>query len=290
MGSRWWMTSLLAATMALTAVARAQDKGGKKAKPSGTAADPNLLSLEIHALRTLRTLRATPAQMKAMLALVKPDFVKKVDRSPAKVSAPLRKNLRLLRDALARDNEEDLEKYGKRVEVLREDEDEVLDDDVSVTRNAIDPARQALRLFTARQLLALLQTLDEDRLDPGTVLLDALNEGLESKAEDWQKTRDAAASRVVWLVGPLSKDADKTRARLRKWLDDKHKLSADDLSKQKDQLFDEARAEFAAKISPATLLNNSAWYALAELFSNPRLPSALRARLKHASAPNPAAP
>jgi hypothetical protein len=290
MWTRWWLIGLLAATMALTAGAAAQEKGDKKGKPPAGVADPNVLSLEILALRTLRTLRATPAQMKGLQALLKPDFVKKVERAPARVSAPLRKNLRLLRDALVRDDEEGFEKYGKRVEILREDDEEVFEDDVPITRAAIEPARQALRLFTARQVLILLQTLDEDRLDPPQVLLDALNEGLGCKPEDWQKIRDAASARVVWLVGPLAKDAAKTRTRIRAWLDEKHKLSAEDLEMQKPKLADAALQEFAAKIGPATLLNNSAWYAMTELLCNPRLPAVLRARLKNVSSPNPGAP
>src|SRR4051812_39365504 len=131
MHMRWRVVVLLAAVVALGTVpeARTQGKSDKKDKPKGQGPDPNLLSLEVAALRTLRTLQATPAQLKGMLDLLKPGLVKKVDREPAKVSPQLRKNLRLLRDALAKDDEEEIDTYGKKVEVLRDDEDEVFDDD-----------------------------------------------------------------------------------------------------------------------------------------------------------------
>jgi hypothetical protein len=285
---------LLAALAALwpLAVGAAGGAGGDRhaldrlrAQAPKTKLTPNFLSLEVTALRSLRTWQATPAQMKALLGLLKPDFVKKTKREPAKVSDKLVKNMGLLRDALVQDEEEDIRALSDKVDVLL-DEDEVLDDKVEISPAAAGPAREALRLFTPRQVLAFLKSFEDDLPDPPTVLLDALDAGTDAKPDKWEEVREEAVAQVVWLLGGLAlKQPEKLAAEVRKWLDGHHKIKAEDLTKQRARLEEEINKEFTSRISPNGMLFNITWHGMAELLCNPRLKAALEERLKAAAAP-----
>jgi hypothetical protein len=245
----------------------------------------NNLSLEVTALRSLRTWQATPAQMKALLGLLKEDFVKKTQREPAKASAKLVKNMRLLRQALIQDEEDDIKTYSERVDILF-DEDEELDDAVEVTPEAALPARTALRLFTPRQVMAYLRSLEDDLPDPASVLVEALVDGVNVSPERWKKVREDAVARVVWLLlGLAPKESAKLADDARKWLDAHHKMKSEELNKQRSKLEEEVNKELTSRVMPTTILTNVAWHGMAELLCNPRLRIVLEERLKAVAAP-----
>jgi hypothetical protein len=247
--------------------------------------DMNMVSLEVAAFRTLRTLRATPAQMKGLQALLKEEFVKDSKREAAKTTFKFRKSLLAVRDMFRTsgpeaDDDEDVKLALDRLDLLR-DEDEELDDGVDLTPAAGLPAREALRLFTPRQIFALMKSTEEEISDPIAVLIGALEDSLTVSADDWKILRDEAASQVAWMTSGLgSKGPTKVRGEAVKWLDSKYalKLKGPEFNKQRRKLEAEAAEKF--KVFPTTVLGNIAWHRLAELLCNPRLPAALKARLK----------
>jgi hypothetical protein len=261
--------------------------GSHARQPKGKAKtpDPNMLSLEVTALRTLRTLQATPAQMKALLALHQKDFVKAIKREPAKVTAKYRKTLVALRDALVQDDDDEIKTLSEKLEILKDDDEEVFDA-VETTPAASEPARDAMRLFTPSQILAFMKANEDDLADPADVLMDALDEGASASAEQWTELRDDAARQVAWMIAGLAPKAPgKVRGEVQKWLDAKHVLKPEDFKSKRSALQAEATKMFTNRVAPTTILTNFTWHSMAELLCNPRLPTALRARLKAATPP-----
>jgi hypothetical protein len=255
-----------------------------KTKPAAEQPNANTLSLEVMALRSLRTWQATPAQMKALQGLLKEDFIKQTKRQPAKASRKLVKNMQLLLTALIQDDEDDIKTYSEKVDVLR-DEDEEIDDVVEVTPAAAVPAAKALRLFTPRQVLAYLKSFEDALPEPASVLLEALEDGRDATPEKWKKIREDAVAQVGWLLGGLTpKQPEKLAGEVQKWLNAHHKLKAEELSKQRGKLVEEINKEFTGRVSPNVILLNVAWHGMAELLCNPRLPAALAKRVKAGSA------
>jgi hypothetical protein len=256
---------------------------GARRQAKGKAPDMNMISLEVAAFRTLRTLRATRGQTEALLKLVKEDFVKDSKREDAKTTLKFRKALLGLRAEFRRagmeDDDEDVKAATEKVDLLADD-DEALDDGVDVTTAAGIASADAMRLFTPQQVFALLKSAEEEITDPTTVLLDALADGLTVPAEDWKTIRDDAASQVAWMIGGLNpKGSAKFRAEAMKWLDTKHatKMKPPEFDKQRAALRADANEKFKAQ--PIVVLSNIARHRMAELLSNPRLPAALKARL-----------
>jgi hypothetical protein len=247
--------------------------------------DMNMVSLEVAAFRTLRTLRATPAQTKKLLELFKEDFVKDSKREPAKTTLKFRKALVGVRDMFSTagaegDEDEEVRAAIDRLDLLR-DEDEDLDDGVDVTPAVYGPAREALRQFSPRQIYNLVRATEDEITDPASVLLEALEDGLNAKPDDWKTIREDASNQVAWLMSGLNpKNMAKFRTEAVKWLDEKYKakMKPADFSKKREALRTEAEEKF--RVLPTTVLANIAWHRMAELLCNPRLPAALKARLK----------
>jgi hypothetical protein len=249
------------------------------------AEDMNLLSLEVAAFRTLRTLRATKGQTEGLLKLLKDDFVKDTKRENAKTTPKFRKALSGLRNefrkaGLEADDDEEVKAAIERVDILA-DEDEFLDDGVDVTPAAGVASAEALRLFLPQQVYILLRSTEDEISDPVTVLVEALADGIASP-EDWKGIREDAAGQVAWMIGGFNPKgtAAKVRTEALKWLDSKYnpKIKPPEFDKQRTALRKDAEDKF--KATPMVVLSNIARHRMAELLSNPRLKDALKARLK----------
>jgi hypothetical protein len=259
--------------------------GGLRLQAKGKPVDMNMVSLEVAAFRTLRTLRATRTQCDELLKLFKEDFVKDSRRQEAKTTPKFRKALIGLRNmfrtaGMEGDEDDDFRSAMDRIDLLFDD-DEQLDDGVDVTPAASDAARVALRLFTPQQIFALLRSSEDEITDPSTILVEALSDGLTAKPEDWKSIREDAASQAAWMIsGRILKTPSKVRVEIGKWLDAKHaaKMKPPEFEKQRAALRAEADEKF--KASPTAVLGNIAWHRMAELLCNPRLPAALKARIK----------
>lgn len=239
------------------------------------------LSLEVNALQTLYDLDLTPTQLKALAQLAKDTGQKSRSRKPAKASAKFVALLTDLRTALARADADRVDDLTDKLDKLRESESPALDDDVATTDAARKHAPDALRLLTARQVADHLETYEEIP-DPLASVRDALKTGLKADAKKWAALREEAATEVGWLVAGFDADqAKKVRQQTASLLDKSHLWKEDELKDQQEEL-EKAVLEIMADVGPTDVLQHIVERDLAELLSNPRLGSAIAARLKEA--------
>jgi hypothetical protein len=243
--------------------------------------DTAQLSLQVAALQVLYQFDASPAQMEALAKLAK-DTAKARARKP-KASEKVRKALTDLRDALLEGDDDKISERTDQVDDLRFAENPDLDDAVDTTAEARKAAPEALRLFSARQVHAYLGNYDEDDLpDPFERMTEAMKTGRSLTAADWKTLCKEAAEEVGWQVAGLDDTAAKKVAdKVTALLEQSRRLNNEEFKAKQPELEKSAR-DILGDVGPTDVLKHLAERDLAELLSNPQLPTALEARLKKA--------
>ena len=250
----------------------------KPADPEQSSASE--LKLEVQALQALYRFQMTPAQMRFIATLARRTAPAQQPRKPGEVSDAYRQLLLDLHAALLDVNdEENIDNLEDKLDRLTEDEKPTLDDDIPLSLEARKRAPEVLRRLKPSQLARYLGYVEDDIADPRDRLRDGLEQVRAAAADEWEAKRDEIADEVGWLAAGV--DAEKSgrvTEQAAALLSKARGLSAEEHKKQRPELEREAD-RIAGDVGPTTVLEHTIEHALAELLSNPRLASALTARL-----------
>jgi hypothetical protein len=253
----------------------------KKAKAPASQVDVNKLALEVMALKGLQEFDPSLEQLKGLQEMYKAAFVSRRKLPEGKASKNYVNNLKKLRDAYLENDEDDIEEYTNKVDVLAEEEEPVVVDEIRPSLAAAVAAGEALRLFSAKQVLEVLNAYDDDLPGPASTLLEALEDGVDSKGPEWEKERNDAAYKASWLGFGLANNRQKrAREEAVKWLDEKHALKEAELTRQRSKLEKEVREKLFERANPATVIMHIAVHDMAVILANPELPQVLAKRIK----------
>jgi hypothetical protein len=241
------------------------------------------LSLEVEALLALHQFGFSPAQRETLRKLA-PETAQKSGKRREITNDPLRQALLALRAELLKDVPDDdrIGELEEKVDELKAAEAD-LDADIDITDAARRHAPELLRQLTPRQLVAYLNEHAEDIPDPLERLLEAIDKAPSLNNRDWQELCEEIVDELSRVMGGV----DKKRARavgsaVEQWLT-QVRLATKGKSFERLRVgFERNARQFAAQVSPTTVLHNFTEHALAELFANPRLGAALEARPGHA--------
>lgn len=247
----------------------------KEKKPAPHPLDVNRLSMEYKALRTLRNLEATPAQLSEIARLAKTTIGNAGKREPAKAANAYIDTLKELREALVKNNEEKMETLQEKLDELREKDPPDLDDEIDITDAAEMEVQRLLNMLSPQQVLAYGESLGDDLPDPVQLILDGIEEGRELKKEEWEATRDELAEKISWLVCGLNgENALKLEEQVSTFLDRTHAGQGKTGGREVEI------RKLLGSPGPFVLLNNILEHDLAMLLSNARLKEATKACLR----------
>lgn len=250
----------------------------KPADPEQSSASE--LKLEVQALQALYRFQMTPAQMRFLATLTPRTAPAQKPREPGKVSDDYRQLLLDLRAALLDVNdEENIDSLEDKLDQLTEDEKPTLDNDVEMSLEARKRAPEVLRRLKPSQLARYLGYVEDDVADPRERLRDGLEQVRGAPADEWEAKCEEIAEEVGWLVvGVDVEKSGRVTQRAAGLLSKARGLSAEEYKKQRHELVREAD-RIVGDVGPVVVLEHTIEHALAELLSNPRLASALTARL-----------
>jgi hypothetical protein len=251
---------------------RAEDK---KTPPETSVSD---LSLEVQALRTLRALKITPEQRKLLGKLSKQTAQPERERT-SKASKEYRQTLRELREALAGEDDDQIEALDEKLGQLTESEKPDLDDQVDITDAARKHAAELAHQLRTQQVASYIASVAEQTVDPRDHLVDLLDEVRKLDLAEWKEQKRELSEEIAKLVAGT--DAKKNEAVQEKVLDllsRARSMKAEDYKTQRADL-EKTAQEIVGDIGPTDVLRNVLEWGLAELLSNPRLEAALNARL-----------
>jgi hypothetical protein len=269
---------LLVAAVGLYVAPRGQAE--EAVKPARSApTDLNNLSLEVTVLQTLYQLRATPAQLEILRKLAKETTPKSYTPKELKGSAKLRKTLVSLRDALLKEDEDQVSTLGDKLAELSSEES-FEPDEVEITEAAQRHAAEVLRMFSAKQVACYVASDPDQFPDPLELMTDALGKARNLPVQEWRDLRDDVSERVGFLLAGLDEArADKISEDVVDLLIKARGLKDDEFKVQRKEL-EKAARDIVGEVGPTDVIRNVVERALAELLSNPRLAAALDARLK----------
>jgi hypothetical protein len=240
----------------------------KEAKPP---ADANLLSMELKALRILRGLEATREQISEIARAAKTTAGSPGQRESAKVSGPYLEAMVQMRRALVAKDDDKIEALRTQFDQLEEKDHPDLDDQVEITDGAEIEGVRLLSIFSPLQIVAYVQSLEDDFPDPVQLIVEGLDEGRELKNEEWETARSRLADEVGWLVGGLQGDkASKIEEQVSAFLKENHGAAGKAGDRER-----EIRKVLGSP-GPVVILQNLMEHTLAELLSNPRVERAAR--------------
>ena len=241
----------------------------------------NELSLEVAALQAIYQFDFTKAQLETLKKFAKETAPEVGARQAAKTSDDFRATLAGLRDALvsARD-EVRISQLQELLDSLRDSENPELDDGLEITDEARSRAPELLKLLSARQVATHLASYGDQMPDPIERLLAAVGKVRGLNDKEWKKVREEVSEDVSRLTtgldvekaGPVADKVVQLLIQVRALKDDEFKARRAELEKM-------ARA-ICGNIGAFDVLRHVVEQALAELLSNPRLGSAVEARLK----------
>lgn len=273
-------TRLLLAGLALALLAPSARQSAADDERKAEKIAPADLALEIHVLRVLYYLKATPEQAQALLKLAKVTAGKAKKRVPGKVSDEYHRLLEEVHEALAEDDEERIEPLDEKLEELTIRESPELDDEVDITDAARKRAPSVLKQFRAHQLATFIGLHADQIPEPQELLQEALDKVRGWELSEWQVKRDALGDQMAMLVGGVDRaKSDKAREAAIELLARARTLKEEDFAAKRAELVREA-GRITGQVGPMDVLRNFAEHALAEMLSNPRLEAALRARAK----------
>jgi hypothetical protein len=242
------------------------------------------LSMEVTALQTLRVLRLTPDQLRALRKLAHETAQTERTHKAVTASRDYRKLLAQLHAALVEDEDDDkIDDLADQLMELREAEEPELDDAVDVTDAARKHAHEVFVKLTARQLACYLAAYGEDFPDPVEILRQSLRELRDLQGDDYTELRDDVAEQIALLTAGLDEARAKPiRERVVKWLDHAHGMTDEQFKARRADL-ETAATKTVGKVSSMRIVRNVIERDLAELLSNPRLARALDVRLQKES-------
>jgi hypothetical protein len=242
--------------------------------------DLNGLNLEVAALEILHQFKATRPQLERLAKLALITSPKSPAPRPIKVSKEYRKTLLELRDALVEDSDDDIVELVATLDELRDKESPDFDD-IQITDSARKHTAEVLRSLGARQVAQYLTDYAEEFPEPLEKITDAFESirGLTGKEVD--DVRDEVAAQVGWLVAGLDTlKENKVKKSVSDLLNRVHRLKDDEFTAQQANLEKQAR-DIIGDLGPLEVIRHFVDRSLAELLSNPRLGTAVAARLKN---------
>jgi hypothetical protein len=270
---------LLSGRGGMLSAAQAADK--TIAPPPG---DVNALSMEVAVLRTLYLLKAAPHHLERIKTQYKDAAMKPRKRETADVTPEYKKTLIDLRAVLIAGDEDKINELSDQLEELAKDDDPDIDDAVDISDESRKLAPKLLNHFDANLVVHYLASYGKDfpvpfRMMNRTMRTDG--KGKKPSPEQWKEIRAAVANDVAWQVAGLDlKEQVKVRDEVLKLLDRAYALSNEDLIKQQAELRS-AIAKITGKATPLDVIRHVMEQDLAEMLSNPRLLSAVEARLQY---------
>lgn len=281
------LTSILALSILsaiLTAGPRADDKKlpvkAKNPVKGKAAEELVLLKLEVDALEKLYHLELNARQLPLLLALAEKTAAKPPAVQEAQAGEEYRSVLKSLHGALLAQQEEQIRELSEKLDELHEKETISIEDAIDMTDAAMAAAPQAFRLLSAAQIVAYLSALDDEVPDPAERILSALEEGAESKDDEWKQLRDETAEEVSWLAaGFKMESAARVKNSVISFLDRNHRFKGEELTKQWPTLEKDAH-QLVRNVTSLTVLQHYMERELAELLSNPRAATAIRSSIK----------
>jgi hypothetical protein len=240
--------------------------------------------MEVSALQILHHLNVSPPQLSALRKLAKQSTAKGQEVKPGKGSDKLRAALVEMHKALLENRELGrIDELADKLNALRDEENPVLDE-VDVTESARRHAPEALRLLGPQQVAGYLAGLAEEVTDPRTRLLEALGQVRAMSADQWKEFRSDFGDEIARLVaGVDSEKAEKVSDEVIQLLIVARSLKGDEFKTQLPDLEKTAR-KIVGDLGPLQVLQNVMENVLAALLSNPRLITAIDARLQKGEA------
>jgi hypothetical protein len=245
----------------------------QKAPGQPAPEDPRIMSLEVAALGTLRHLDLAPAQLRELLGMAKGCASALKPTARSRTTPAFVKTLTSLRTALLTEDSDRIDELKEKLESIMEDDNIQLDDRVPISAAARRQAAPFVRTLKPSQVMAKLELLDEDEIEPFEMMSWALERGKTAGAAQWKAIRDDAAVDAAWLIAGSDETKSGPVARQIAFVLDLHhqgaggkgpKVRLPDLEKQVNQ--------WTARLDPFDILRHAMQREIAELLSNPRLP------------------
>jgi hypothetical protein len=256
-----------------------KDLDKARAAKDQTANTVELLQ-DITVLQMLYQLKVTPAQRKALQGLAKETASKSRTPKDVKVSDELRKTLVQLHAALLKEDDDQIDKLGEKLDKLREAEGLNFEDDAEITEAARRAAPGALRLLSARQVAVYLGNMGDEVSDPLEVMVEALGKVRGLPEDEWKELRDDVSDKVALMVAGLDDGgADEVSEQVAALLIEARNLK-DEEFKAKRAMLEKSARKILGDLGPTDVLRNFMVRTLAELLSNPRLPAVLELSFK----------
>ena len=250
------------------------------ARTWGDEAPLHEVSQEVQALRTLRQLKFTPEQMKALEKLARETAQPARTHAKPKASAEYAQTLADLREALASDDADRADDLDEKLDQLTESEKPEVDDGVELTAAARKSVPEVLRALKPAQLAAFFGDNADEVIDPQERLLATLDAVRALKGNAWKEKRDEVAEEVARALAGVDADrAERVHDQVVALLSKAHSLTDDEFNTRRTNL-DKTARQIAGNVGPVEVLQHQAEYALAELLSNPRLAVVLKELLK----------
>lgn len=281
------LTSILVLTT-LTAILAAGPRADDKKPPAkagkvvkGKAAEELVsLKLEVDALEKLYHLELNARQLTALVPLAEKSAAKMPGTKEVQAGEEYRNVLKALHDALLSQEEERIHELSDKLGELQEKETISIDDTFDMTDAAMAAATPAFRLLSAAQVVSYLAALDDEVPDPAERILSALEEGAESKDDEWKHLRDETAEEVAWLAaGFKTESATRVKNSVIAFLDRNHRLQGEALTKQWTNLEKDAH-NLVRNVTSLMVMQHYMERELAELLSNPRAATVIRSSIK----------
>jgi hypothetical protein len=286
-----------------SASAQTKEPIAAKTKEVGTAAnkiaiippptDVNELSMEVAALRTLYLLKAGPddngehnnyAAIKEYMQGCTQQPPRK--RKPADVSKNYEKLLIDLRAAFIAKDEDRIGELSDQLEELTQAELPDLDDAIEITPKSLEKGPHVMKgYFDANRISNYIAAYGKEFPNPWNLMTKTVRsdrKGQWPPSDVWKETRDFVIKEVGWVVGGVNADAQKKIGeKVAKVLDRAYGMSDEQLKKEFAKRGEGLRGEIGAITSlagPTDVIKHVVERDFAELFSNPRLKSAIEAR------------
>ncbi|HEV3143146.1 MAG TPA: hypothetical protein VGZ47_04600 [Gemmataceae bacterium] len=239
------------------------------------------MRLEVEALNSFYTLKATPEQMKEIQKLAKQTSQPGRNYKDPMVSDNYKQVLEDLHAALVLATDEDqIDNLYDQYDQLNQSDKPKFDDDFEISEAARKAVPKILRQFKSGQVAGLLSYKVDELVDPQDRLFAAFEEVRKASNEEWQSVRDDAARDVGYLTAGLDGPKDKRICeKAASLLDKARKLNDEEFKTQRAELEKQAKS-LIGDLGPMDVLRHAVEYDLGRLLSNPRLAEALKQRLK----------
>jgi len=277
--------------------ATAQTKNEAKAAASIAVvpppADVNDLSMEVAALRTLYLLKAGPENAnenntyEVLKIEAKGCAQAPKQRRAAEVGPKYKKVLIELRAAFIANQVDRINELSEQLEELNDDEQPDLDDAVEITDLARKQGPRVLRgYFDARRIAGYITAYGKDFPDPHYLMITTvkgLRKGEKPTPEEWKQTSDFVINEVALAFGGISGKHDMVAEKVGKILEKAYPLTKKQIDEEFKYKGKGLRGEIAGlkhqfTQGPLDVIKHVVERDFAELFSNPRLMSAIAAR------------